>query len=94
MDRSANARRFLELLLPAWQLLLQRWALEGAISRAASEALGLNGEPPLAELPNPRAGATGIRGLPACSPTAPAGQQRSAAGGNSCALGCALGLQP
>jgi len=45
MDRSANARRFLELLLPAWRLLLQRWALEGAISRAASEALGLNGEP-------------------------------------------------
>jgi len=34
MDRTASARRLMDLLLPQWQELLQRWALDGSISRS------------------------------------------------------------
>jgi hypothetical protein len=33
-------------LIPEWQSLLQRWALDGALAAAAQEALLLNGTPP------------------------------------------------
>ena len=47
MDRTASARRLLDLLLPQWQELLHGWATDGSISRAATEALRLGGELPL-----------------------------------------------
>ncbi|MFM8526277.1 MAG: RCC1 domain-containing protein, partial [Cyanobacteriota bacterium] len=46
MSPSALSFRRLELLLPEWKELLQGWALEGAIGRAAAEALQLEGTPP------------------------------------------------
>ena len=47
MVRSASAASLLNLLLPQWQELLQGWAIDDSISRAATEALRLNAEPPL-----------------------------------------------
>lgn len=47
MDRTASVSRLLDLLLPQWNELLQGWALDGSISRAARDALRLEGEPPL-----------------------------------------------
>jgi hypothetical protein len=37
----------LELLLQEWRQLLSQWAQSGALSRAAQDALQLNGQPPL-----------------------------------------------
>ena len=34
MDRTASASHLLDPLVPQWQELLQRWALDGSISRS------------------------------------------------------------
>ena len=47
MVQFASPIRFLDLLLPQWQLQIQGWALDGSIRRAAQEALLLDGEPEL-----------------------------------------------
>ncbi|MFM7636213.1 MAG: hypothetical protein ACKO7Z_11725, partial [Cyanobacteriota bacterium] len=47
MHRSSSSVSLLNQLLPQWHDLLQGWALVGSISRAAQDALQLDGEPAL-----------------------------------------------
>lgn len=55
MVRSASASRLLNLLLPQWHELPQRWVLDGSISSCAQGALHQDDLPPLLAEPALRA---------------------------------------
>ena len=55
MVRTASASRLLNLLLPQWHELPQRWVLDGSISSCAQGALHQDDLPPLLAEPALRA---------------------------------------
>jgi len=64
MARSSSASSLLNLRLPHWRELLRGWALDGSIFRAAAQALGLDGEPPLLQELVSQWAASEFSGLP------------------------------